>query len=215
MPLVVHGLLIVAAIGMLMSLDRGEDPAPEPISSSISEPAPWAGKSITARYQRLAGAIPPPEWSVLNENAGSWAFSEVEEDSGATLEQAPESAPAAEVRPTPVPTPILAPAHERQYVGVLTREEFYALLRQTDFDPGVYETVYRIACGYPPTSWGESSCKPGEDNGKHIGLLQINHEIWAARCGTTAQGLYDALTNLRCGVVVLNEQGWGAWEVKP
>lgn len=80
---------------------------------------------------------------------------------------------------------------------------------------------YAIEAGWTHELWmsfvsyvmpRESNCDPGAYNPSGAsGLLQIM-PMWADDCGTTREGLFDPLTNLRCGLHIHAVQGKNAWQ---
>lgn len=82
--------------------------------------------------------------------------------------------------------------------------EWYAMALAAGF---THEEWVRLA----PIMYRESRCQPTAYNRSGAsGLLQIM-PMWAPHCGVTRSQLFDASTNLRCGVHILRVQGWQAW----
>lgn len=82
--------------------------------------------------------------------------------------------------------------------------EWFAMALAAGF---THEQWVRLA----PIMYRESRCQPTAYNRSGAsGLLQIM-PMWAPHCGVTRSQLFDASTNLRCGVHILRVQGWQAW----
>lgn len=87
--------------------------------------------------------------------------------------------------------------------------------------PEWYDTA--MEAGWTPQQWawpladvmyGESRCNPGADSPLSTarGLMQILRG-WTGACGITYEQLHDALTNLRCALLIQRSGGWDDWEV--
>ncbi len=96
----------------------------------------------------------------------------------------------------------------------------YLALPDTPDTPCSQWYWYAIEAGWTHELWmsfvsyvmpRESNCDPGAYNPSGAsGLLQIM-PMWADDCGTTREGLFDPLTNLRCGLYIHAVQGKNAW----
>lgn len=162
-------------------------------------------------------------------------------NTGESVRQAPVStalsSPTGVTRPPflAVPPPVIAespppePAETAQEPADapyrLTEAEFISLARTVGMTrEWAIDGLFRIACGYPPHSFGESACRLDvPDNGPHIGILQINPGFWADTCGLSDDGreLRYPAPSIACArnIIAAGERlhgdPWHYWSARP